>query len=90
MKNIDLSSIPYNVSSDTYVCFVIRIKSNGRFFRDFGKCKRLKTSYYFALARFFWTDSSMQFEEITLVLDIKKVDYEVIRIEIPKMLKYNK
>ncbi len=88
MKNIDLSSIPYNVPLDTYVCFVIRIKSNGRFFRDFGKGMRLKTDYYLACSRFFWTDSSMQFEEITLVLDIKKVDYEVIRIEIPKIMKY--
>lgn len=84
MKNIDLSSVPYNVSLYTHVCFVIRIKSNGRFFRDFGKGMRLKTDYYFALARSFWTDSSPQFEEITLTLDIKKVDYEVIRIEIPE------
>lgn len=88
MKNIDLSYIPFCISSHTHVCFVIRIKSNGRFFRDFGKGMRLKTDYYFACARFFWTTSSPQFDEITLVLDVKKVDYEIIRLEIPKITKF--
>lgn len=77
-----LSPLEFETLQHPTVAYVIRIKNTLRFFRDFGKGKRLKTDWYLACARHFWTTTSPQFKNIIERLNLKGVDYEIIRFEI--------
>ena len=77
-----LSPLEFEVSQYPTVSYVIRIKKTLRFFRDFGKGKRLKTDLYLACARHFWTVTSPQVKKIINFLELQGIDYEIIRFEI--------